>query len=1119
MNTYVEIIGQHDQFGNFGTDGIFLNNPGDLLQVVCANPSDTSLVKIGPCIVSWNGRMISTQIFVLPSAPALSTLWTNGTAIPLRVIVGNSSSNTDTFFIVAPQHLGSLPTPGVIGSGGPWGVRSKRGAMIVDSMILSGSGTYAVSTSDCDSYTQGNQGYLPFVLISRGAVTVASGANLNIDGIGGIDSGHGGPGGGGGGNGLTCGMSGGSGFTGGGGNADWKTGCGDRPAGLGSGIAQDALNGAFGGQSSTTNEGGGGGTGHPFGIAGGSGGAKNWNGGAPGFGGATGGPSCCGGQQGGGGGGAFASHGADGGISQGFYSGGQQNGNGELIPISGGSGGGGGNVNNNLAGGFPYDRGASNGGGGGGAISLHAVRVDVSLLSALGGAGETSTNNGAGGGGSGGAVIVGAKVQLVILPVNVSGGSGGTGYPANAGNDGGIGGAGRVRFDAPSSQKQTKIPDSASLYEGPSTDTSQFVPRIFSLSGTGNGQPIRVFLRALNSAWALDTTILVYVAPSWNVPIILRGPDSIFLLTVAQSVPKPRTDTFQTEPSWVMSQSAANIFIAKCPHLPLAVSGPDTFCLGTITILHATRGFTAYHWSDGSGSDSLVISKGGAYWVYGENGEGCPSDTAFVNVHALAPPNVRIDSLGPLTICVGDSVKLWVRGAHDSVRWWRTDSVAHFLGSTDTVFANESGIYAAIAINIGVCSPDTTTVTVLFVSAPAPHISGASVVCGDTAITYLASARNGTRFHWTSTGGTLTNSPDSSHVTVRWDRPGHFKLAVRGTDPLVSCEGHDSLDILVSDLPIAQILPDALHSLCETNSDTLRSASRSSRYEWRDTTGKIVSTDSTLVTDIPGKYALIVTDSLGCSSLSAPATLFRQTSPLVSLSIDSVNQRAGHYANIHLSLGKTIPPLNVDTIHVLLGYNNDLLSTDSVWSECGGSVRVKQIDRQHTLVTIIFSPSFDLSDTSCIVANIRTKAMLTDTMKSAVTVDNISLSDGNGVRSLEPCSVTNTSFALDPECGDTILQEFMRGRLSFRIVTVYPNPANGNLINVVYEVPANCPANLALTDALGKLISDLTIQASAEPGPRTIQLPVNETTTKGIYFLRLSLPNESVRVTCKVSLQ
>lgn len=555
MNTYVELIGPHDSTGNFGPDGIYTNNTGDAVRVVPVNPNDTNRVVIGPCVVSWNGRLVSTQVFVLPNAIT--------GMVSLQAIVNGNISNPVDFEIVQPQHLGVLNSPGIIGSGGAWGTRSKRGAMIVDSLILQGSGTYSIASSDCDPVTPGNQGYMPAVILSKGRIDITSGVIMNSSASG-ADAG---PGGGGGGNGLTCGTKGGSGFTGGGGNAQWGTGCGDRPAGEGSGNGQDGLNGVPGGQCSGSNEGGGGGTGYPFGVGGGPGGGSAWNGGLPGFGGGTGGPNCClPAEQGGGGGGGFASDGSDGGVWQGYLSGGNRCGNDQLIPLGGGSGGGGGNVNQNNP-----NQGAGNGGGGGGAILLFGLQMfDSGLIHSMGASGENSSDNGAGGGGSGGSIALMAKIASAAASIDVSGGRGGIGIAP--GQSGGEGGAGRLRVDGPLTQAQAVIPALATQFRGPSTDSSHLVQRDFVLTGTGNGHSIRIYLKPQSRAWILLTSVSGYVS-NWTQNITLPGQDSLYFLAVAQEVPNPQGTQYAAEPSWVLSQAAANILLRVAQPI---ISSPST---------------------------------------------------------------------------------------------------------------------------------------------------------------------------------------------------------------------------------------------------------------------------------------------------------------------------------------------------------------------------------------------------------------------------------------------------------------------------------------------------------------------------------------------------------------
>ena len=74
-NTYVEVIGPYNASANFGVDGVYLNNPGDNIRLKCVNDNDTNKIKIGPLSVSWNGRMISAQFFVLPHVNPNSDDW------------------------------------------------------------------------------------------------------------------------------------------------------------------------------------------------------------------------------------------------------------------------------------------------------------------------------------------------------------------------------------------------------------------------------------------------------------------------------------------------------------------------------------------------------------------------------------------------------------------------------------------------------------------------------------------------------------------------------------------------------------------------------------------------------------------------------------------------------------------------------------------------------------------------------------------------------------------------------------------------------------------------------------------------------------------------------------
>lgn len=543
MNTYVELIGPYDADGNFGNLGLYLNNSGDAVQVKCVNAADTDKIKFGPVLVGWNGRMAATQAFVLPWVQPNSDDWkalTNAFRIPIVFTTASGTSNVDTFYIVQSHAAINAVAGATLGSGGPAGLRSRRGAMVVDGVTLSGSGTITVSTNDCDAATPGNQGYLPFVLLSIGPVVVGAGITVDI----GASGKNGGPGGGGGGCGDgPTGEVGGTGYVGGG-SGELKS----RPATGGDGTGSNgnsnaggnALNALPGSPADAMVCQSAGGSGNPFVTTSGGWYANNQL------------------HDGCGPGGGFATVG-DYGRGEYFptpdFFGGKVNGNKMLVPMMGGSGGGGGNeFCSYSADGSP----GLTGGGGGGAMVLFGRSLTISNMSSDGGQGVTSgygcVNHGSyGGGGSGGAIALLAKMTSTFGTLSVKGATGGHAHPGS-----GTGGSGRIRNDGPSAALSLTTPTDASQYRGVSTDTSQYVPRTFTLTGSGNGNSVKIYVRSISGPWQLNATVTGYTNNAWQQVITLPGCDTMYLLAAAQTVPSPSTITEQLEPVSIMSQAAAN---------------------------------------------------------------------------------------------------------------------------------------------------------------------------------------------------------------------------------------------------------------------------------------------------------------------------------------------------------------------------------------------------------------------------------------------------------------------------------------------------------------------------------------------------------------------------------
>lgn len=563
MNTYVEIVGPANETGKFLLpDG--LASPS-LLKIRFMNPLDSNRVKVSPGVVSWNQRLITFQFFVTPGA-ALGP-------VPIELDISGQLFPLDTFFIVAPQRFGTKSGGGVIGGAPVYGTglgkRSKRGAMIVDDMVLNG-GNYTIDVSDTDPAVAGNQGYLPFILISKGGVVIRSGATISASAPRGINSKNGGPGGGGGGGygtdrppafPIPVNIPGendtplGNGFTGGKSTVPVVPSPGG--FGEGSGSSAASLNGLAAINTFKTTDLTArlyaAGPGHPFDVDGRSGGAAVSMANAP--------PNIIGTYYGGGG---NASKGSGLPLAQDDYNG-QVVGNVELVPLHGGAGGASGGFNDSV------------GGGGGGAIALYAsTDAIVSYAEARGGDGKNGCDNcgfgsgDASAGGAGGGVVIGARGRLSIAQVDVEGGSPGiTAASAVPGSTSGHGGGGRFRGDGRLEGGLSLIPD-LSQYSGPTLDTLTYISsRNHTLRGTGRYQPrdggdsIIVFIRGANSRWNFNTPYRTHVRSdsTWSVDVTFPN-DTLFYVCVLQETPaleRGMATPFTFVPSHIFSQSAAAI--------------------------------------------------------------------------------------------------------------------------------------------------------------------------------------------------------------------------------------------------------------------------------------------------------------------------------------------------------------------------------------------------------------------------------------------------------------------------------------------------------------------------------------------------------------------------------
>jgi len=1094
MNSYVEIIGPNSRDGNFGADGIYLNNTGDSIQVTCLNPADTDKIKIGPTVVSWNGKMISVQIFVLPNIQPNTDNWKQldqAYRIPIHVIRNNSNvSNVDTFYVVQPQPAIVSFSPGVIGSGGAMGFRSRRGAMIVDGLTLNGNGTYTIDTSDCDPETPGNQGYLPITILSKGAIT---GTPISADGNA-INGGAGGGGGGGAYNDSlhiypTAGFSspGGNGYTGGEGGV-LAGGEGTGGYSPDSSIGGKSLNSMPGGADipgfgngvigyTQGQEGTGGGSGFPFGVSGQGGlGASGEYGGG-------GGADQGAGTAYGGGGAGNASAGTSTTGGAGFTTG-----NSMLVPLCGGSGGAGGN---------PYHGQSGYGGGGGGAMLLYSFfSVSNANLASSGADGGDMTvqdpgfYSGAGGGGSGGGIITSAKLSISGYSVTANGGSGGianSAYFNSIKQNGGAGGAGRIRTDGPQTTSSNIQPGTASQYRGPSTDTTQYVKTIFTITGTGNGNPINIYLKPERGAWRLAATVSNYTNDSWTQQLNIAGSDTVYFLAAAQEALNPNTAQYTREPQWVLSQAAANILI-KEPSPPIIAS--SKFIQFDTLICDTARPETL--WVHNFGYDTLILSS---------------SSFAGANASDFS----IVSPAFPTAVASGDSIPVVIL-LHTTIDGSAT-GVLSLINNDPQPGDNPwivslNGIKGHIGVTVNGARGDTLNFGDL-----------ACNISKDSTITLVNTSTVPTTFALQSSNTSLftvvpnifIDSGGQQTITLHFagaSAQGVYIDSLIIIDscgkrtPVILSASVDSASLVFTNLPNDSICPNEVL----TRTLTVRNISRAQQKLIITPAGSglfSISSDSIFLspgdsvplsitfqgTPIDGAYSAVYnfTDNCGIvHPFATTVTVLHLPSLQLSLQSDTGLVTIGDELKVYVVANS---PASVTTYKIQFTVSNEptSLQFDTLITQCAATYQ-----RFNSYVTVTMSNCPQPSSDTIAVLYYKTLVGYTDS--PSVTL--------SGISTVNPCDTVGTlggttvSLTL-PGCdlGQAILTPY-----SSSIVSVYPNPAN-ETASLSYSTVENATVIIALCDPLGRVVQTL-VNAPMTPGQYNCTFALSSI-PNGVYFITM----------------
>jgi gliding motility-associated-like protein len=284
---------------------------------------------------------------------------------------------------------------------------------------------------------------------------------------------------------------------------------------------------------------------------------------------------------------------------------------------------------------------------------------------------------------------------------------------------------------------------------------------------------------------------------------------------------------------------AVQVPVNPIPVTPtITASSSTTFCEGGSVTLTSSPG-SAYFWSTGETTQSIVVAASGSYIVQVVSTSGCqsaPSVPAIVTVNAM-PPVPVITAGSPTTFCDGEDVTLTTAGA--STYLWSDGE------NTPSITGTASGIFTVTVTDANGCQRASSAPTQVVVnSLPAVTIiSSSGPMCSNDVRTLTGSPAGGA---FIITDGPGIISGDVLSATG----PGAIVLIYNYSSV---CSNTDVQNITVNETPVAIAGPDQeLTIVYETQMNAELSLSETGEWSVVSGSGSITDPHSptTMVTQL-----------------------------------------------------------------------------------------------------------------------------------------------------------------------------------------------------------------------------------------------------------------------------
>lgn len=308
---------------------------------------------------------------------------------------------------------------------------------------------------------------------------------------------------------------------------------------------------------------------------------------------------------------------------------------------------------------------------------------------------------------------------------------------------------------------------------------------------------------------------------------------------------------------------------------PLVALGPDTSACDSFVLAVPTQPGTQWLWSTGDTLRSIVIRNSGTYWLQGTNSIGVSRDTVVVTI--LPRPSLLLGFTTD-TLCSGDCVTLQAQvsggSGNFSYQWSPASGLNNPTLANPLACPVASTTYRLLVTDANGCVAISDSIR-LFVTPAAQLVTNPlqPSCAGDTVVLQASSSWSAASYRWEPAA--FVENPNQAQ-TRAWPPVGTTVFSVVATHP-DGCRDTVEVNAQVFSLPPQPAI---------TRQGSLLLSSATSGNQWyRNDSLLPGATAATLQVFTNGRYRVVVTDSLGCTSSSVDLLLQNVGIPTVTSTV------------------------------------------------------------------------------------------------------------------------------------------------------------------------------------------------------------------------------------------